>query len=397
MMKPLRLLTTLLFAPLAALHAADNPARPDITYPTDAVPVPFGPQGQIYSTLTMEQTRKGIPEIQIIDKKEEDIEPYIGEKGSLVDITRWQESPSRIIYHEGKYHTIIMHIGRNKPDGRAVAENIYVTSDDSYKWTVEGILPNGEAGSWDDKWREGATIVKFDGKFWMFYSGLSKNAEFQKKYRGSIGLLVADSPAGPWKRAVTEPLLQPSEDPAAWDHDYLNNPYPVYFKGKWFLYYKAANKKMFGGSTNGGVAISDSITGPYYKQENNPLFDAHGSWAWVYRGGIAVLPFRGGKIHWSPDGVHFTNVYTPRQGGFNAPLFSSFYLPNDPLSGDPVTQEEPDVIWGLETRQYGPKPVEERDWDLFRGTISFNPVKKTKIKNTSSSNATGAEGEILTP
>jgi hypothetical protein len=40
----LTLLTTLLLTPLAPLHAADNSARPDITYPTDAVPVPFEPQ-----------------------------------------------------------------------------------------------------------------------------------------------------------------------------------------------------------------------------------------------------------------------------------------------------------------------------------------------------------------
>ena len=182
----LTLLAALLLTPLATLHAADNPARPDITYPTDAVPVPFAPAGQIYSTLTMEQTRKGIPEIRIIGKKEDDIEPYIGEKSSLVDTTRWQESPSRIIYHEGKYHTIIMHMAPNKPDGRPYAENIYITSNDSYKWNVEGIVPNGEPGSWDDKWREGTQIVKFDGKFWMFYSGISKNGELQKNTEAAL-------------------------------------------------------------------------------------------------------------------------------------------------------------------------------------------------------------------
>ena len=384
------LLAALLLGPIAALHAQVR-AESLYSYPTDAVPMYQGPAGQIYSTLTMEQSRKGIPDIRIVAKKEEVIE-YVGEKSSLVDTTRWQESPSRIIFHKGKYHTIIMHIANNKPDGRPYAENIYVTSKDGYKWNVEGVVPSGAAGSWDDKWWEGTQIVKFDGKFYMFYSGISKTGEFQKKFRGSIGLVVADSPEGPWKPAVKEPLIQPSEDPDAWDHDFLNNPYPVYFKGKWFVYYKAGNKKY--GNTNGGVATSDKITGPYHKCEHNPLFDAHGSWAWVYRGGITLFPFRG-KIHWSPDGVHFANVYAPERQGFKVPLFSALYLPNDPLSGDPVTTVEPNVFWGLETRQYGPKPASERNWDLFRGTITFNPV--TKTKNRSNSNVTGAEGQIITP
>lgn len=378
------------------LSGETDVSDPDLmySYPTDALPQPFAPQGQIYSCLTMEQTRKGIPEIRITDKKEEDIS-YVGENSYLVDANLWQESPTRIIYHDGKFHTIIMHIGR-KPGDRESAENIYITSDDGLKWTVEGIVPNGEPGSWDDKWREGAQIVKFDGKFWMFYSGRSTNPESRNKYGGGVGLLVADSPKGPWKRAVEEPLILPSEDPSAWDHDYVNNPYPVYFNGKWFIYYKSSNEKMFGGSTNGGVAIADSITGPYSKHENNPLFDAHGSWAWVYRGGIAVLPFRSGKIHWSPDGVRFTNVYTPEKpGGYKAPLFSAFYLPHDPLSGDPVTDVEPDEFWGLETRQYGPVPVAERNWSLIRGTVTFNPV--SKAKNTADSKLAGEEGEVFTP
>ncbi len=392
-MKPMFLFAALLMT-LSGLLAADNPAQLDFTYPTDAVPKPFGPAGQIYSTLTMEQTRKGIPDIRIVAKKEEVIE-YVGEKSNLVDTTRWQESPSRIIFHKGKYHTIIMHVANNKPAGRAPMENIYVTSKDGYKWNVEGIVPNAAVGSLGDKWLEGTQIVKFDGKFYMFFSGVCKSAEMQKKYRGSIGLMVADGPEGPWKPAVKEPLLQPSEDPNAWDHDYLNNPYPVYFKGKWFIYYKAGNERFLG-YTNGGVATADKITGPYHKYEHNPTHDCHGSWAWAYRGGITLFPFRGGKVHWSPDGLHFINVYTPvGNNGFKSSLFSAFYLPNDPLSGDPVTNVEPDVFWGLETRQYGPKPASERNWDLFRGTITFNPVKKAK--NTSNGKVIGEEGQVVTP
>jgi len=49
-------------------------------------------------------------------------------------------------------------------------------------------------------------------------------------------------------------------------------------------------------------------------------------------------------------------------------------MPYDPLSGDPVIDKEPDTLWGLETRQTpNNNPV---DWKLFRGTLTFNPVRK---------------------
>ena len=380
-----RILTTaaLLLAPLAALHAAADPAKPAYDYPTEAVRVPL--VGQIFSPLTREQSKLGVPEIRLVSKKEEEIE-YIGEKKALVDDQLWKESPSRIIYHNGKYHVWFMHIDtRKNTDGMGFqAKNYYLTSADGHKWEVIDEMPNGDPGSFDDVWREGLQVVKYDGKFWMFYAGntgdKSKTLYGGKVNAYGIGLLVADSPAGPWKRAVEGPLFTRSLDPQAWDHDQVNNPYPVYFNGKWFVYYKASNRLLNGGSgrTWQGVAVADKITGPYTKYEGNPICDGHGSFAWVYRGGITMLPFgydlSEGRIHWSPDGLHFANVDDPVSRGIKTPIFSSLYVPYDPLSGDPVTNKEPDELWGLETKQTtNTNPV---DWRIVRGTITFNPVRK---------------------
>ena len=85
-----------------------------------------------------------------------------------------------------------------------------------------------------------------------------------------------------------------------------------------------------------------------------------------------------GKIHWSPDGLHWRNVDDPKSRKIETPIFSAFYLPHDPLSGTPVTREEPDEIWGLETRQT--KNSNPRDWSIVRGTVTFNPAVKGKSK-----------------
>jgi hypothetical protein len=368
--------------------AQSRKVEPSYEYPTQARWSRLN--NQIYNSLTFEQARRGVPEITLLSKKLEEIE-YIGDKKDLVDLKLWQESPSRIIFHNGKYHTWIMHLTYYKEVGRIEeARNYYLTSEDGYSWKVETECPPGEPGSFDDLWREGLQVVAFEGKFWMFYAG---NASDGVRYgndlrtgarkgdpRHGIGLLVADQPEGPWKRATDKPLFVRSDDPEAWDFDMVNNPYPVYFKGKWFIYYKSRNsQKRYGVSTLQGVAVADSITGPYVKYENNPICDGHGSFVWAWRGGITMLPFgANGKIHWSPDGLHWHNVDDPASRGINTPVYSAFYLPHDPLSGTPVTREEPDEIWGLETKKAGNNSP--RAWSIVRGTATFNPAVKGKGK-----------------
>ncbi len=369
---------------IACLFFHEIKAQALYDYPTRAVLVPL--QGQIYSPLTWEQARKGVPEIRIISKEEAEIE-FIGDKKDEIDVKLWQESPTRIIYHDGKYHMWLMHLiywGDNREPFQGT--NYHLTSVDGLRWKVESEFPKGEPGGFDTEWREGCEVIVYQDKFWMFYAG---NASDEEKYgvekrngdkRHAIGLLVADQPEGPWVQATDEPLFSRSDDPDDWDYDMVNNPHVVYFDGKWFIYYKSRNMKRAGSNaTLTGVAVAESITGPYMKYHNNPVFEGHGVFTWVYRGGITMLPFlTGGKIHWSPDGLHWHNVDDPATRGITTPIFSGFYLPHDPLSGTPVTSEEPDEFWGIETRlteNYIPI-----DWSVFWGKVTFNPVVEPEEK-----------------
>ncbi len=91
----------------AGIFLPDLKAEPSYDYPTQARRI--GLKNQIFSSLTWEQARKGVPEITLLSKKQEEIE-YIGDKKDLIDLKLWQESPSRIIFHNGRYHTWIMHL-----------------------------------------------------------------------------------------------------------------------------------------------------------------------------------------------------------------------------------------------------------------------------------------------
>jgi len=107
-----------------------------------------------------------------------------------------------------------MHLDtRIKNDGLGFrAKNYYLTSVDGYKWEVIDQMPNGEPGSFDEVWREGLQVLKYDGKFWMFYAGNTRDPS-KTLYGGKtnaygIGLLVWDNPAGPWKRARRPTTIQ---------------------------------------------------------------------------------------------------------------------------------------------------------------------------------------------
>jgi hypothetical protein len=177
----------------AGVFLPDLKAEPSYDYPTKARRI--GLKGQIFSPLTWEQARKGVPEIKLLSKKEEEIE-YIGDKKELIDLKLWQESPSRIIFHNGKYHTWIMHLKYFKDSGKELEpKNYYLTSDDGTRWKVEAELLPGEPGSFDDFWREGVQVVAFDGKFWMFYAA---NASDDVTYGMTSGMAAARMESAYW-------------------------------------------------------------------------------------------------------------------------------------------------------------------------------------------------------
>ena len=174
-----------------------------------------------------------------------------------------------------------------------------------------------------------------------------------------ISCLVADSPAGPWALPPgVDVLVEPAMDGKRWDSDRVLNPRHVYLDGKWFMYYKGIRN---GVPTENGLAIADTLTGPYQKYEGNPLLIGHGHFCWRYKHGMLMIPNFGKGverwIHWSEDGIHFV----PMEKGDHVFRFGSLYSPYDPLFGEPQTGEPTTEFWGFESV----KPP-DRDWDVER-------------------------------
>ncbi|MBD3375108.1 family 43 glycosylhydrolase [candidate division KSB1 bacterium] len=185
------------------------------------------------------------------------------------------------------------------------------------------LAPRGE-GYWDGTTCHNPHIQVVDGKYCLFYMGNSNGKTHTKR----IGLAIADSPEGPWHRP-DEPLLDPGPE-GAWDDHCTTNPaFIKHPNGQYWLYYKswntaeheAARGKSIRGNRKYGLAIADSLQGPYIKHPDNPLIDFSGgkaneqledAYVWIEKGHIKLIArdmgffdHNVGLIFESRDGIHW--------------------------------------------------------------------------------------------
>ena len=179
------------------------------------------------------------------------------------------------------------------------------TSKDGYKWEDKGIaIPRGKKGDIDDLAAITSYVVPYDGKFYLFYTAYgSKESELR-----GISYAIADTPDGPWKKSGKK-LLWPSGNHDDWDGVHIDDANIIFYKNKWFLYYKGRpikdGKKVSPNKTIIGVATSNNLTGPYKRYENNPVFEGHALTAYIHRDGVVGFGF---KTFWSEDGFNFIKV-----------------------------------------------------------------------------------------
>jgi len=269
------------------------------------------------------------------------------------DLKRWQSDPSRIIYHDGKYHVWMIDVvypqdynRQTVPaDGRSWI--LYLNSQDGKTWSAVGYLPLGPEGSCYDLGIEQPNVLCHQGRFYLFSEAFTTNVRKYGRREAGIVCLAADSPEGPWKQAG-DLMIRPSGDGRSFDCDKVVNPRHVFLNGKWLMYYKGAKR---GQPTDNGVAIADSLTGPYKKYHKNPLLRGHGHFAWRYKHGIIMLMFDAWyeknytRLLWTEDGLRFVPL-AETEGLF---LFGSLYCPDDPLCGKPASDKPTTRYWGLQS------------------------------------------------
>ncbi|MFT3846752.1 MAG: glycoside hydrolase family protein [Lacibacter sp.] len=192
----------------------------------------------------------------------------------------WCNSP--IIGDDGKVHVFFSRWKAEKKmsgwiNGSEIVHAVANTPEEPF--TVLDTVFAPRAGYFDATTCHNPLIKKADGKYLLFYMGNSNGKTNTKR----IGLAIADSLYGPWKRP-DEPLLLPGAE-GAWDDHCTTNPaFIKHPNGEYWLYYKSWNTKDYETSTDPlikgnrkyGLAIAKQLEGPYIKYEGNPVIDFSG-------------------------------------------------------------------------------------------------------------------------
>ena len=134
-----------------------------------------------------------------------------------------------------------------------------------------GVNPANGEKFWDGDVTQQPNILRHpNGKFYLFYMGNYGDGKDypQHRNRQRIGVAVADSPAGPWRR-FDRPIIDVSAEPAAFDSLCVTNPAAaVRPDGGILVIYKAVQilaGKPLGGNVRFGAAVAATPEGPYVK------------------------------------------------------------------------------------------------------------------------------------
>ncbi|WP_282035794.1 glycoside hydrolase family protein [Saccharicrinis aurantiacus] len=199
-------------------------------------------------------------------------------------------------------------------------------------------LPVRGVEYWDGMCTHNPTVHKFNGKYYLYHMGNTGDGKIvgvPGKHRINwlhrnnqrIGVAVADSPNGPWKR-FDEPVLDITHDSLAYDAAVTSNPSVCQMPdGKILMVYKGVGKKS--PAPNYGpvvhcVAIGDTPTGPF-KKFPDPVFTFPGEhfpaedpYIWYQEGRFRAVVKRirheGKKrlfslVHYdSEDGIHWNKA-----------------------------------------------------------------------------------------
>lgn len=194
----------------------------------------------------------------------------------------------------------------------------YATSKDGIKWEEKGeAVARGEKGTWEGASVFTPNILVAEGKYYLFYTGTSR--EFIKggfNPDSKIGVAVADSPDGPWKKVEeNNPVITNSKNEKDFDSHLIDDACLIKRDGKYWLYYKGRQLGKSPGQTQMGVAIAEKPEGPYVKHESNPVIPGnHEVVVWPYKTGVAALVGTTGpkeitnSLLYAEDGLNFKKI-----------------------------------------------------------------------------------------
>ncbi|MBN8456929.1 MAG: endonuclease/exonuclease/phosphatase family protein [Verrucomicrobia bacterium] len=250
---------------------------------------------------------------------------WMGPVLTETDFTLWGASP--ITDDAGKVHLYVARWPETNvdPAWRKSAEIAHYIADRPQGPFVfrDVALRGSGAATWDRFAPSNPEIRRFGDTYALLYIANDDWHQPPHPANQRIGMAVAKSPDGPWRRVGRDGLiLGPSPDPDHWTFgSQVVNPTLVHFGGKFLLYFKARNRSQAG--TVYGVAVSQQLDGPY-QISGGPLTTGgvtiEDGCAFVWKNKVCLIStdnhgsvtgIRGGGALWvSDDGLKFNTAWT---------------------------------------------------------------------------------------
>ncbi|MCF7975637.1 MAG: family 43 glycosylhydrolase [Phycisphaerae bacterium] len=299
--------------------------------------------------------------------------------GQQRGITR--RDPSDIIQVGDTYFVYYTYVDQNAlpPNLRPLRASGYVgtiryatSRDEGFHWIERGqALGRGTPGSFDSFAVFTPNILKWDNRYWLYYTGVKATPGREVFENNSvndftaIGVAVADSPHGPFVRLSDQPILtvtpksndpaRPSpfdsyriDDAALLVRDFDKDGDPdvwLYYKGRNIDHGRSGPAK-----TQMGLAIAETPAGPYMRiNRGKPILpNSHEVMIWPHRQGVAAYASASRTFEFAPDGMDFMSrplgVRTATRP--TAPGCFRMDLTDSGASG-------PGISWGISMRDPG--------------------------------------------
>lgn len=153
--------------------------------------------------------------------------------GLTPGVTR--RDPSPVIQVDGTY---FVWYSRSTVDHTGYAATVwYATSTDGTHWEErDEAIGTGRVGAFDEHAVFTPTVLVATKRYYLFYTAVPE--PFDATTRTAIGLAVADSPTGPWRRMSDEPVLLASDDPNDFDSMRVDDACLIARDGECWMYYK---------------------------------------------------------------------------------------------------------------------------------------------------------------
>jgi lysophospholipase L1-like esterase len=283
-----------------------------------------------------------------------------------------RRDPSDVIRWHGRYLVFYTKVTADEPlyPSGYPGEIWYASSEDGgATWRERGlVLAPGPVGAFDSSGVFTPNILPQDGRLYLFYTGVGDgfdNArdDFSLHNRTAIGVAAIrldahGNVAYVQRLNAGDPILVPSDPQSDRFDSFRVDDAAMHLRdGRVWLYYKGRRHLGYPRGTQMGIAVADSVSGPFRRLGQGHAVQPEGHEVMVLPHGagvLSVISAAGRGLYYAGNGVDFRKISETFEGSIHAP---GAYRPD--LVDEPTTLN---VAWGI-SMMHGPHPYLLR-WDL---------------------------------